>query len=173
VTVIFCCRAASPYSLMRSQPRGGATRGTYTMDTALGMGTRLVVHTTVVAMWDMFDSGGLCTFTSGGGQVLARPCPATDPHSGRAIALCPPRDPDPQKLLLGPRKYSLSIFPIENISWGPTDVPGGRDRAHTPFPEGRGSVHEDRGVGLPLLDLAGALSALPLGACKRPRPSRQ
>ena len=28
-----------------------------------------------------------------------------------------PRDPDPLKLLLGPKKYPLWRFPIENISW--------------------------------------------------------
>jgi arylsulfatase A-like enzyme len=38
-----------------------------------------------------------------------------DARPGRQLPL--PRDPDPQKLLLGPKKYSLWVFPIENISW--------------------------------------------------------
>jgi hypothetical protein len=29
----------------------------------------------------------------------------------------PPRDSDPQKLLLAPKKCSLWRFPVENISW--------------------------------------------------------
>ena len=29
----------------------------------------------------------------------------------------PPRDSDPQELFLGPKKYLLWIFALENISW--------------------------------------------------------
>jgi hypothetical protein len=34
------------------------------------------------------------------------------------VATTPPRDSEPQKLCLGPKKYSLWRFPIENI-YGP------------------------------------------------------
>jgi hypothetical protein len=40
----------------------------------------------------------------------------------------PPRDSDPQKLSLGPNKYSLWRSPIE-ISWARVTFPGGRTRA--------------------------------------------
>jgi hypothetical protein len=37
--------------------------------------------------------------------------------AGRDYVLCPPRESDPQKLFLRPKKDSLRRFSIENISW--------------------------------------------------------
>jgi hypothetical protein len=49
-------------------------------------------------------------------------------------ALHPPRDSEPQKLLLGPKNYSLRRSPMENVSWALVTFLGGRNRARRNFP---------------------------------------
>jgi hypothetical protein len=76
---------------------------------------------------------------SAGGQRLAADARYTTDGTGHQLdgvpsqlagsaVPCPPRDSDPKKLLLGPKKYPLRRFPMENTS--PWNVTWGRNHAH-------------------------------------------